>query len=67
MVERISQKVLEVPDSELPSSVIGHWVMEELRKTDDVAYVRFASVYKTFKDVQEFVKTLEYEKEPPTI
>lgn len=67
MVERIGQKVVENQENELPASLIGHWVMDELRKTDDVAYVRFASVYKTFKDVQEFVKTLEYEKEPPTL
>ncbi len=61
IVERICQKVVDNQENEIHSTRIGHWVMEELRKTDDVAYVRFASVYKTFKDIHEFVKTLESE------
>jgi transcriptional repressor NrdR len=61
IVDRISQKVVDSQENEISSYKIGYWVIEELKKTDDVAYVRFASVYKTFKDVQEFVKTLESE------
>jgi len=63
IVDQICRRVLEHSDKEISSLQVGHWVMEELRKLDDVAYVRFASVYKTFKDVQEFVKTLENESQ----
>jgi transcriptional repressor NrdR len=58
-LERISNWVLQIADREVASSQIGHRVMLELKRLDDVAYVRFASVYRTFKDVQEFVETLE--------
>ena len=43
----------------LPSSLIGEWVMRELRALDQVAYVRFASVYKRFEDVQAFRDLIE--------
>ena len=59
MVHRISRKVLDKSGNELSSIELGHLVMQELKSVDDVAYVRFASVYKTFKDVHEFVQTLE--------
>ncbi|MCB9026717.1 MAG: transcriptional repressor NrdR [Bdellovibrionaceae bacterium] len=68
IVDRICHKALEYQDNEMSYMQIGHWVMEELRRIDDVAYVRFASVYKTFKDIQEFVKTLESDVPPgPTV
>lgn len=67
LVDNICQKVIESQDNEIQAVRIGHWVMEELRKIDDVAYVRFASVYKTFKDVHEFVKTLESDSVHPQI
>ena len=63
IVAQICNKVTEANDKEISSLKLGHWVMEELRRLDDVAYVRFASVYKTFKDIQEFVDTLDIEKE----
>ena len=44
---------------EVPSKVIGEWVMEELPNLDEVAYVRFASVYRQFKDVNEFMDELK--------
>jgi transcriptional repressor NrdR len=44
---------------EIPASVIGEAVMEELQKLDGVAYVRFASVYREFRDVSEFLKELK--------
>jgi transcriptional repressor NrdR len=59
IVDQISNWVLQKGDRELPSREIGLQVMRHLRALDDVAYVRFASVYRTFKDVQEFVDTLE--------
>lgn len=59
IVERIGKWILAEFEREVPSEIIGQKVMEELKKLDDVAYIRFASVYRTFKDVQEFVQTLE--------
>jgi transcriptional repressor NrdR len=58
MVEKISQWALENPEKEISSQIIGQHIMNELKNIDDVAYVRFASVYKNFKDASEFVKTL---------
>jgi transcriptional repressor NrdR len=52
---RIEARCQEEYDRELPSSVIGNLVMEELKGLNQVAYVRFASVYKEFRDVAEFV------------
>lgn len=66
IVAKICSKITEANDKEISSLKLGHWVMEELRQLDDVAYVRFASVYKTFKDIQEFVDTLEKEAPAPT-
>lgn len=59
VVERISAWVVNRGESEISSRIIGKKVMAELKQLDDVAYIRFASVYRTFKDVQEFVETLE--------
>ncbi len=56
-VERIEEKLLNLGVREIPSSRIGELVMRELKKLDKVAYVRFASVYRSFEDVDEF-KTL---------
>ncbi len=58
-VERISSWLVTRGEGEVASKVIGRRVMAELKQLDDVAYVRFASVYRTFKDVQEFVEKLE--------
>jgi transcriptional repressor NrdR len=58
-VERISAWLMTRGESEVSSKLIGRRVMAELKMLDDVAYVRFASVYRTFKDVQEFVEKLE--------
>lgn len=58
-VERISAWLMTRGESEINSKLIGRRVMAELKLLDDVAYVRFASVYRTFKDVQEFVEKLE--------
>ena len=56
-VERIEEKLLNLGAREVPSSRIGELVMRELRKLDKVAYVRFASVYRSFEDIDDF-KTL---------
>ncbi|MDR0931834.1 MAG: transcriptional regulator NrdR [Victivallales bacterium] len=54
-VEDISAAILCEYDKEVASADIGSRVMSELRKIDQVAYVRFASVYRKFKDVEEFI------------
>jgi len=59
IVERIAAWIVNRGDNEISSRLIGKKVMAELKQLDDVAYIRFASVYRTFKDVQEFVETLE--------
>ena len=56
-IERIEEKLLNLGLRELPSTRIGEMVMRELKKLDKVAYVRFASVYRSFEDIGEF-KTL---------
>jgi transcriptional repressor NrdR len=53
-VERIEEKLLNLGVREVASSRIGELVMRELKKLDKVAYVRFASVYRSFEDVDEF-------------
>ena len=58
-VERIEEKLLSLGMRELPSARIGELVMRELKKLDKVAYVRFASVYRQFQGVSDFVATLE--------
>ncbi|QBK05045.1 transcriptional repressor NrdR [Hylemonella gracilis] len=56
-IERIEEKLLNLALREVPSARIGELVMRELKKLDKVAYVRFASVYRSFEDIDEF-KTL---------
>ena len=54
------EKVLEEKyEKEVPTTVIGEFVMEQLSKIDQVAYVRFASVYRQFKDISHFMKELK--------
>jgi len=53
-IARIEEKLLALGERELPSEKIGEMVMRELKKLDKVAYVRFASVYRNFEDVDEF-------------
>ena len=53
-VERIEEKLLNLGAREVPSARLGELVMRELKKLDKVAYVRFASVYRSFEDIDEF-------------
>jgi transcriptional repressor NrdR len=55
----IERKVQELGEKEIKSAVVGEAVMERLRELDPVAYVRFASVYRAFRDVGEFMSELE--------
>jgi transcriptional repressor NrdR len=62
-VERIVQQVLGLGEREIPSRQLGEMVMQELYKLDKVAYIRFASVYRSFQDVADFRDALQ-EVEP---
>jgi transcriptional repressor NrdR len=53
-IVRIEEKLLVLGEREIPSEKIGEMVMRELKKLDKVAYIRFASVYRNFEDVDEF-------------
>jgi len=57
--DRIEAAIAERGGSEVPSAFIGSAVMDELHRIDQVAYVRFASVYRSFKDIEEFMHELE--------
>lgn len=52
--KRIEETLLNLGQREVPSSQIGEWVMRELKKLDKVAYIRFASVYRSFEDIDDF-------------
>lgn len=58
-VDNIERKLQDLGAKEVLSKVIGEWVMEDLPSLDEVAYVRFASVYRQFKDVNEFMAELK--------
>ena len=59
MVDEIERDIQKKADKEIKSTLIGNMVMEKLYGLDEVAYVRFASVYRRFKDVSHFMKELE--------
>jgi transcriptional repressor NrdR len=58
LVDQIERALVESGDKEVESSAIGEQVMQRLRELDQVAYVRFASVYRSFKDIHEFMSEL---------
>ena len=59
IVDDVEAKLAERPDREISTTEIGEYVMERLRALDKVAYVRFASVYRDFQDVEAFVNELK--------
>ncbi len=59
LVEDIQKQVYNSLDQEITSKEIGEMVMQGLKEIDEVAYVRFASVYRSFKDISTFMKELE--------
>ena len=59
MVDAIEGDIFNREEREIPSSVIGEMVMDRLKDLDSVAYVRFASVYREFKDVNTFLSELK--------
>jgi transcriptional repressor NrdR len=58
-IDELERRVLESGDREITSQALGEEVMRFLQATDDVAYVRFASVYRSFKDLKEFMNELQ--------
>ncbi len=64
-VARIEESLLVSGLREVKSDYVGELVMNELKKLDQIAYVRFASVYKSFEDIREFVKAIDEIQVPP--
>ncbi len=58
-IDRIETRIFSLEEKEIPSSDVGEIVMDELKELDEVAYVRFASVYREFKDVNTFMDELK--------
>ena len=68
VVRNILRNLRQINEREIASRRVGEWVMDELRRIDSVAYVRFASVYRRFEDVQAFREEIErLERELPRI
>lgn len=66
VIDVVMRKLRTSGEREVPAGKIGEWMMEELKRIDQVAYVRFASVYRRFEDVQAFREEVErLEKELP--
>lgn len=58
-IEKIETEIFSREEKEIPTSVIGEIVMEKLKELDEVAYVRFASIYREFKDVNTFMSEIK--------
>ncbi len=65
LVEKIVDQITDKYEREVPSMAIGERVMEGLRDIDDVAYVRFASVYRRFQEATDFVQAVKTLEEQP--
>ncbi|MBD65728.1 MAG: transcriptional regulator NrdR [Halobacteriovoraceae bacterium] len=63
LIENIEKDILEISDKEITTKQIGHIVMMYLRNLDPVAYIRFASVYRKFQDIEEFVSEIRHDEE----
>ena len=59
IVDEIETKIFNLDVKEIPTTIIGDLVMDKLKEVDAVAYVRFASVYREFKDVNTFLNELK--------
>ena len=59
IADKVESMVQESPDREVPTDQIGEFLMDRLKELDKVAFVRFASVYRDFKDVDQFMATLK--------
>lgn len=63
-INSIKQKLRATGDREVSAQLLGDWVMDELRELDQVAYVRFASVYRSFQDINEFREEIDRLNQP---
>ena len=63
-INRVEQRILALGEREVKSRVVGEMVMRELKKMDDVAYIRFASVYEDFQRVDDFREAIMQVKRP---
>jgi transcriptional repressor NrdR len=59
LVDRITKKIYNSMEEEVTSKQIGEMVMDELKQLDEVAYVRYASVYRSFTDISSFMEELQ--------
>lgn len=59
VTDRIEKRIQEMGETEVPSRAVGEEIMKELHQLDQVAYVRFASVYREFKDIDQFMDELK--------
>lgn len=64
--ENVMRKLRQTGEREVPARQVGEWVMDELRDLDHVAYVRFASIYRSFEDVNAFNDEIERLRQLPT-
>ena len=61
LVSRITRQLESLGETEIPSSVVGDFIMKALKSVDEVAYVRYASVYRDFRETEDFAKFLSDE------
>lgn len=66
MISRVVMKVQKLGEREIQSRKLGEIVMQELREIDEIAFVRYASVYRRFQDVEEFEKEIESLRDTPS-
>jgi len=66
LISRVRHRLRSCGEREVASGELGEWVMDELRELDQVAYVRFASVYRSFQDVNAFREEIERLENEPT-
>lgn len=59
ILDRIESRIRGKHLQEIPSQILGKWILAELKKLDPIAYLRFASVYRTFSDPKDFKRELE--------
>lgn len=59
LVDQVSHELRSIGENEVSSTLIGEFVMEKLAKLDEIAYIRFASVYRQFKDIEVFMKEMQ--------
>ena len=65
LVDAVIERVEKTYEREVPSHVIGEWVMLALQAIDEVAFIRFASVYRRYTDVQQFLSEIKQMEEAP--